>query len=165
MIWCLKKQRLRNPCVVTRNRSYVWATLGFFIRTVRSARCCIFVPSGPPHQWRARALRAPRHARFGVRDARFGAQVRAACQAREARAARSGTELVPLARRTPRIATSSLQACFQQAESIPSSSMCVAATQRCRSPTFDSRPRVPFGGTTGKNCGPSQTAQFLRAAV
>eukprot|EP00964_Phaeocystis_antarctica_P027037 scaffold15222_cov78-Phaeocystis_antarctica.AAC.1 len=56
---------------------------------------------------RKRNLRAPRHARFGVRapsDARFGAQVRAACQAREARAARSGTALVPVARRTPRIA-------------------------------------------------------------
>ena len=56
MIWCLKKQRLRNPCVVTRNRSYVWATLGFFIRTVRSARCCIFVPSGPRRIDRCRSL-------------------------------------------------------------------------------------------------------------
>ena len=158
----------------------------FFIRTVRHGRVVVFLP--PPRsgerrtlrplrsrlakacgaRWRARALRAPRHARFGVRapsDARFGAQVRDACQAREASAARSGTALVPLARRTPRIATSSLQACFQQAGSIPSSSMCVAATQRCRTPTFDCRPRERFGGITGKNCGPSQTAQFLRAAV
>ena len=126
----------------------------------------------PAHRWGARARRARRlGARVRARalcapsDARFGAQVRAAW-AREASAARCGTALVPLAPHVPPgTATSSLTAAHLQAERIASSSMCVAAMKRRRGPTFDSRARVRFGGTTGTPFLPSRVKAASRTGT
>jgi len=86
MIWCLKKQRLRNPCVVTRNRSYV-CDAGFFIRTApRPAWLYIFVPS---------AVRRAPHAEAAA----LASSKRAALDGERARCARRGTHALACARR------------------------------------------------------------------
>ena len=65
----------------------------------------------------------------------------------------------------PGTATSSLTAAHLQAERIASSSMCVAAMKRRRGPTFDSRARVRFGGTTGTPFLPSRVKAASRTGT